>query len=267
MFRSIHRAGAAALGAAVALSIPLAGCGTSGSAGADPGSSAPPASAAADVKGACASLIRIDAVPQPGEGPGAPASAAEIKKFGQSVLAPLKDALESRNDALAASLKVLEPVAVAAAENGTPIPDDDSVNAAVTEYHRWAHQNCGYQNVDLMAVDYAFDRMPATLKAGPVSLSLMNHSDKGEFHVALILRPNDPDLTTVEQLLAIPLRELAGRTDVLGTAAAAPGMTGGVLLDLKPGRYFVVCPVPVGGDENSDDIHMLHGMASVIEVA
>lgn len=190
-----------------------------------------------------------------------------MKQFGQAVLAPLKQALARGDAELAANLKALEPIVVAAAEKGTPIPDDDSVMTAVAGFHGWAHKNCGYQKVDLMAVDYAFENIPATLKAGSVSLSMMNHSDKGEFHVALILKPKDAKISTVEQLLAIPLPELESSVDFLGSAAAPPGMTGGLLIDLGPGRYFVVCPVPVAGDEGGIDIHMMHGMASVIEVA
>lgn len=266
MFRSICCSRAAVLVVAAAVGVSLAGCGTSGSPSAGAPPTTPSARAAADIPGACAALIRFDAVPQPGEGPVEP-SADELKQFGQAILPPLKEALAHADAGLAASLSVLKPIATAAAEKGTPISGDEDVMVAVAGYHAWAHEKCGYQNVDMMAVDYAYENAPTRLQAGPVSISMMNHSDKGEFHVALVVKAKDPQLSTVEQLLAVPLPELGGVVDVLGSAAAPPGATGGVLLDLKPGRYFVFCPVPVGGDENSDDTHMHHGMASVFEVA
>lgn len=265
MFRSHTCRRAVALGATMALGLTLVGCSTSAAPSSSPHSSSTPQ--AASVSGACQSLVRVDAVPQPGGGPDEPASPEALKAFGKAVLVPLRKAIAFSDHTLRTNLSVLEPVAVAAAEKGTPIPEDDEkVNTAITGYHEWAHANCGYQNVDLMAVDYAFENLPDSLKAGPVSLSMMNHSDKGEIHVAVVLRSKDPQISTVEKLLAVPLPELEGSTEVLGVAAAPPGASGGILLDLKPGRYFVVCPVPVGGDESSGDIHMAHGMASVLEV-
>lgn len=266
MLRSKPYARALAVGAVMVAGVLLAGCGTSGTPAASPPASGSAERGAVDVQGACAALIRVDAVPLPGGDPETPVPSEEIKQFGKAVVGPLKKALAHSDDELAAHLKVLQPIAVAAAEKGKPLPGDDSMNAAIAGFHGWAHENCGYQKVDLMAVDYAFENMPASLKAGPVSLSMMNHSDKGEFHVALIVQPKDPKITTVEQLLAIPLPELENSVELLGEAAAPPGATGGLLIDLGPGRYFVVCPVPVAGDEGGTDMHMLHGMASVIEV-
>ena len=222
--------------------------------------------AATDIAGACAALVRLDAVPQPGHGPDAP-SAEENKQFGQAALPLVTEAMGKGDDQLAESLAVLKPIAEAAANQGTPIPDDETVMAALAGYHGWAHSRCGFQNVDVTAIDYQYQGFPATLKAGPTSIAMKNASTKGEFHVALIVRPKDPAVATVEQLLAIPLPELESAVDMIGSAAAPPGANGGVLLDLKPGRYFMVCPVPIGGDEQSGDMHMTHGMAVAFEVA
>lgn len=266
MFRSISCSRAAALTVAIAVSATLAGCGTSGVSSAGVPTPTTSARAAADIPAACAALIRVDAVPQPGEGPVEP-SADELKQFGRAVLPALKEALAHADASLAASLNVLKPIATAAAEKGTPFAENENVMKAAVGYHAWAHEKCGYHNVDMMAVDYTYENAPTALKAGPVSISMMNHSEKGEFHVALVVKAKDPSLATVDQLLAIPLPELDGAVDIVGSAAAPPGATGGVLLDLKPGTYFVVCPVPVGGDETSEDTHMYHGMASVFEVS
>ena len=42
--------------------------------------------------------------------------------------------------------------------------------------------------------------------------------------------------------------------NIFGAAQAPPGGTGGLLLDLKPGRYFIVRPVAVGNKPNSMDL-------------
>jgi len=212
-------------------------------------------------------LVKIDAIPQPSSNSDAPPSAAENKQFGQAVQPLLEEALAKGDAALAKSLTVLQGPVEAAASKGTPInTEDEKIGMALAGYEAWAHTSCGYQAVDLMAVDYKYQGAPKALKAGVTSISMMNHSEKGEFHLALVTQPKDPKITTVKQLLAIPLPELESSVDIFGAAQAPPGGTGGVLLDLKPGRYFIVCPVAVGNKPNSTDLHMFHGMAVTFEV-
>ncbi|MHA6796059.1 hypothetical protein ACVGVM_21475 [Pseudonocardia bannensis] len=76
-----------------------------------------------------------------------------------------------------------------------------------------------------MGEDFRFAGAPATLKAGPAIIQLI------------------VDL-------------------VPGAASAAPGQSGGLLVDLTPGRYFLVCPV---GDEGEQP-HHLRGMIDEITV-
>lgn len=266
--QQVARARRGLVGALAAAGTLLVGCGSDGTTTGAPTSGGASAHAGAGVAGACTALTKLDAIPTPEGGPETGPSSDDIKQFGQAVLPLLNEAREKGGPELAADLDVLLPIAKDAAEQGTPIPEEDEkLQGALNGYHTWAHQKCGYQNVDVTAVDYKFEGIPAKVKAGPTSIALANHSEKGEFHVALLVQPKDAKITTVEQLLAVPMAQLESSVDVVGSAAAPPHAGGGLLIDLKPGRYFVVCPVSVGGDDQSQDLHMMHGMATMFEVA
>lgn len=249
---------AAAAFAAALLSVTTA-CG-----GAAAPAPAAPATPAASAEAACTNLLAIDATPSPDEGPDGPAPAEDVKAWGTSLVPLLDGALAAAPADLAPSLTALQPfVAAAATEGTTPDFEDPAFTTALTDYETWAHDNCGYQNVDLVGTDFEFTGAPTTLDAGPVSLLLANESAGGEFHVALLARAKDPAMT-IEQFTSTPMEELFGMVDLVpGGAAAAPGQTGGMLADLEPGKYFLLCPV---GDEGQLP-HHLQGMITEITVA
>lgn len=135
---------------------------------------------------------------------------------------------------LAPSLTTLEPFVDAAAQGVPPDFEDPALTGAITGYETWAHENCGYQNVDLVGTDFRFDGAPTTLDAGPVSMLLENRSTDGQFHVALVVRPMGDDVT-LEAVAAAPIEQIMSMVELLpGAAAAAPGQTGDLLIDLPP---------------------------------
>lgn len=105
--------------------------------------------------------------------------------------------------------------------------------------------------VAVTAVDYAFQDLPAQLAAG-TTLTLTNASD-AELHELVAVRLPDDETRTAAELLALPEEEagalFAGVTDVI---VAPPGEAGfpvegdGVIEE--PGRYLVLCAIPVGID-------------------
>ena len=125
--------------------------------------------------------------------------------------------------------------------------EDPAVSGAINDSEAWAHRNCGFQNVDLTAADHRFDGVPATLKAGTTSFALTNRGAPDSFVVALVLRPKDQTLTAAA-LQAMPAEQLFGAADVAPAAAAAPGgSTGGAIVELSPGHWFVVNPFGAEG--------------------
>ncbi len=106
-------------------------------------------------------------------------------------------------------------------------------------------------DLEIEAVDYAFEGVPATARAG-VHLRLHNASDR-EVHEAAVFRvaPQQAD-TQLDDLLAAVETDPMALGEFVGVAVALPGEDGvepdgPVVLD-QPGRYVLVCFVPTGAD-------------------
>jgi hypothetical protein len=212
----------------------------------------------------CHDLLAIDSVPVPDTGPaGDPVANAA---FGRAVHPLLVAALDAAPAALAGGLNALLPI-IEIAEQGGAIPvDDPAMLSAIAAYESWARDSCGFQQIDLMAMDYEFEGVPAVLAAGPTAVSLMNHSAKGEFHVAALgkLRPGQP--VGPKELVDIPFGQLDEYLDMLpNSAAASPGQSAGMLVDLTPGHYFLLCPSQSVDDDPTTG-HLYKGMLAEFDV-
>jgi hypothetical protein len=129
---------------------------------------------------------------------------------------------------------------------------------------------CGIPDVDVTAVDYAFDGVPQTLDAGLVTFVLTNESEAGEFHeIALVKIKDDVDLS-LEELLALGEEESEAMIETFGGAAfAPPTATSGTVLELTPGRWIYACFIPVGSvgeTEGTGPPHFVEGMAGELIV-
>lgn len=274
--RKVGPAWAAAFAAALMVSV-LTACGAgagprSGPTGGAPSQESvvdvaanPPAPSPASASWAvCDGLLAIDAVAQPDVGPAADPSAT--RAYGQAVLPRLDAVLAAGPTDLTNPMLALRPV-VEAASRGEPLPADDPQSTrAIAWYEAWAHANCGFQRVELMAMDYEFEGVPERLAAGPTSFSLMNHSKRGESHVALLARLNPGQQVDLKQLVDMSLDQIQQIADLVpGSALATPGGTGGLLVDLTPGNYFVLCPLRTReGDPTS--AHLFRGMLAEFTV-
>jgi uncharacterized cupredoxin-like copper-binding protein len=108
---------------------------------------------------------------------------------------------------------------------------------------QWVADNCGYDQIDVAAVDYAFEGVPETLPAGPVTFAFSNEGE--EMHEMLLLRYKDPN-TTIEDLMKLSDREAQSKVDFLGASFGPPGASDVESKELTPGKYVMVCFVPVG---------------------
>ncbi len=141
--------------------------------------------------------------------------------------------------------------------------DEETVFALYGEMAAATHTGCGYEQVDLSAVNYAFVDMPATLPAGTASFSLTNDAD--EDHEMILFRKNDGEDRTAEELLGLPQDEGEQSVTFSGVTFASPGQTGYVAAELEPGSYFTACFLPVGGGEDGPP-HFTEGMVAEFEV-
>ncbi len=103
------------------------------------------------------------------------------------------------------------------------------------------------------AVDYRFENLPSSVKAG-TTLTLENTSDK-ELHEMVLVRLPDDEKRSAEELLRLPEAELGAMFS--GPPAvvmfAPPGSEDPVLAVgdgklTEKGRYLVTCSIPTGAD-------------------
>ena len=107
--------------------------------------------------------------------------------------------------------------------------------------------------VTVLASDYRYDSLPATVPS-PTTFNLRNDSTE-EVHEMVVIRIPDEETRPVGQLVALPEAEIDA---IFGDAppalviVALPGEMGNNVLGdgvlRQPGRYAVVCFIPVGAD-------------------
>jgi len=127
--------------------------------------------------------------------------------------------------------------------------DDDGDDAVATTTTTAAAETAG-ESVDVVAVDYSFQGLPANAAAGSV-FTLHNDAD-GEVHELIAWLLPAGEERSAEELLALPEDEigalLAG-PPALGLVAL-PGEDGEVVSGdgtlAEPGRYLVFCAIPLG---------------------
>ena len=222
------------------------------------GSVVSPTATGGEIGVVCQNLLAIDSVPVPDTGPADDPVANAA--FGEAVRPLLVAVFEAAPAVLVDQLNVLMPI-ISATEQGAALPvDDPTVLTAIAAYESWAHTNCGFQRVELMAMDYEFEGAPTNLAAGPTSISLMNHSAKGESHIAAIGKLRQGQQVGPKQLVDMSFEQLSESLEILpNSAAAAPGQTVGVLVDLTPGHYFLLCPSQSEADDPTTG-HLYRGM-------
>jgi hypothetical protein len=164
-------------------------------------------------------------------------------------------------------IKRLAPVAIAGALALTLVAcgdDDDSspattaAAAATTTAGSETTMDHGSAPMDhpmvaIDAIDYRFDNMPTDVEAG-TKFSFKNTSTK-EFHEMVAIRIPDTEKRSVQELTTLTEAEtdaIFGDTMPAFVFVAGPGEDGIPVLGdgtiTEPGRYAVICSIPVGAD-------------------
>lgn len=137
--------------------------------------------------------------------------------------------------------------------------DDDSTASAAEETTTTvAEESEGAEGetVVVTAVDYGFEGLPDSVPAG-TKLSLQNEGD--EPHELVAMRIPDSETRSLDELLQLPEDELGaifGAAEPATVLLAAHGqhdVPGAVVGDgtlKEPGRYAIVCFLPVGSDDS-----------------
>lgn len=164
--------------------------------------------------------------------------------------------------------------------------DDSDDEATDTEETTTTEAEAASEPITVTAVDYAYEGLPSEVEAG-TQLKLVNQS-AGEVHELVAILIPEAETRPVSELVALPEEELGavfgGEPEPATVLLAAPSSTeqipavgDGTLTE--PGRYAVVCFIPVGADpavvldpnasgppESDDPPHVSRGMFAELTV-
>jgi hypothetical protein len=143
----------------------------------------------------------------------------------------------------------------------------DKVFEQISAADEFTFTNCPGAKVEVTAIDYQYQGMPATLKPGVTSFKLTNNAPKEDHEMGLgkLLPANET--MSVEEILALPEKKADKLFDpTAGGGVYAPvGQSGYMTVDLKPGTYVYACFIPVGGKHNGKP-HAMKGMYGTFTV-
>jgi len=226
------------------ISLLLAGCGS------DDNAATPD-----EVSAVCDSLIEVDQTVPAGLG----------TKEGANEL--LDTAIEAADAETATLITDLQDAMQPVLDDPDADPGEEFFGI-YSEALAWIGDNCDVNTLDVRAEDFAFTGLPDDMDAGYNIVNFTN--DGAEEHELVAVRVNDDVDLSIEELLAMPEEESAEMIQFIGGSFASAGETSVGSLDLsEPGRYAMVCFIPVGtvGETEGDGPpHALEGMTQEITV-
>jgi hypothetical protein len=127
--------------------------------------------------------------------------------------------------------------------SGSDPSEDPSFAQNFNALQQYRYNSCGYQQVDVTGIEYEFQGLPKTLPAGNVAIRFTDNG--AELHELDVFRVKGKD--SVKKIVGLSEKEQRKKVEEVGGAFATQGQTSYTIVDLsKPGRYGVVCHLPVG---------------------
>ena len=146
---------------------------------------------------------------------------------------------------------MLVPLALAGALVIGACSDDEAEDEATETATAAASQAAG-ETVAVTAIDYGFEGLPSEVAAGTM-LTLTNAST-AEFHELVAVLLPAGEARTAEELLALSEEEQTALMsgEPAAVLVAMPGEAGIAVVGdgtlSEPGRYLILCAIPVGAD-------------------
>ena len=258
---------AALVAGVVLVAVTAASCGESSNASAPKSTTADGASSSTAQDPFCDKWVEVDGEGQKLSDPSVPPD-VRTQAAGAVVAAldaaPAPDAITTDVSTIKAGI---QPIT-----NGEPgdteSPEFTSAQLAVG---RWVHSECAFQTVELSTEEYHYSNLPDTLESGVTSFAIENHGN--EPHMMLLAKVDPKVNKSLDELIQESSTSDGtpeGVTEMGGGGIAMPGSTGYFTVDLEPGRYAIVCPLPVGwngqGPPPEAPPHMTQGMAAEFTV-
>lgn len=280
--RRIPVAASAAAAAVLALGLGLTAC--SAAAPATDKTTAPPALTAAQ-KAACdGALAWSTLIPSIfGEGPQGPSR--EALKTVVATVTPMKDGFTG--DAQKAADTVVSTVQEVIDTNNPALLQDPALADSFMKLGAEGVSACGFTEVKVMVhekpaasaaenPEFHFMELPKTLKAGPTAFA-MDNSETQSFHDMVAFRLNDSFTGTLDDFIKLDDAGMSKAGTMAGMGLVGPKSSAIMNFDLKPGRYILLCHVPLMDGDGPDAqpkmgptgpiFHFTIGMAQAVTVS
>lgn len=181
---------------------------------------------------------------------------------GREPLRPVQPLVDQVEASAPAELESEVAAVVEAARQTLSTGDDAALRDpafGTSEEHidAWITDNCGFETVEVSAVEYAFEGVPNTVPAGISTFHFRN--DGAEAHEMLTVRLKD-EAVSARDLTSLSEEEASKAVEYIGSAFAGPGVTDADSRDLAAGRYALVCLLPIGEGAPDDPSHFDRGM-------
>src|SRR5688500_2503618 len=133
--------------------------------------------------------------------------------------------------------------------------EDPAVQEAATAIDAFINANCGFEIVDVTALDYEFEGLPKSVPAGVVGFNFTNSG--AEVHEIVIFKIKGDQ--SLKKILSLSEKKAEKKLRFINATGAPPGESAdSIYADLGPGRYGAVCHVPVG-TTSEEDLEEEHG--------
>jgi hypothetical protein len=131
-------------------------------------------------------------------------------------------------------------------QSGSDPFEDPAVEQNFNAIQEYRYNSCGYRQLDVTGIEYEFQGLPRTLPAGKVAIKF---TDTGaEWHELAIARLKTKD--SLKKIIGMSEKQQAKKIEEIGGTFAMQGQTSYTIADMsKPGRYGVVCFLPVGATD------------------
>jgi plastocyanin len=121
--------------------------------------------------------------------------------------------------------------------------DDPSFEQNINAIDQYRFNSCGYTQIQTTGNEYSFEGQPSTVQAGTVAIQFSNTG--AELHELAIYRIKGKD--SVKKIVGLSEKEQRKKLEEIGGTFAMQGQTSYTIAELaKPGRYALVCHLPVG---------------------
>jgi hypothetical protein len=151
--------------------------------------------------------------------------------------------------------------------------DDPSFEENFNAIEEYRYNSCGYTQLDVTGIEYEFQGLPKTVPAGTVAIRF---TDTGaELHELAVYRMKTKD--SLKKVIGLSEKEQSKKLEEVGGTFAMQNQTAYTVAELtKPGRYAVICHLPVGstsvealeeaGEDHDAKSHAQEGMYATITV-